>query len=295
MIPAPGNVLVSYHYFKDHDLTRLGGLRVIGDSGAFSAHHQGVTITTAQLAAWATRWRSRFCWVAALDVIGDAHATRRNWHELVDLHGIPGVPTIHFGSDPALLDYYAARGVDFVGLGGMVGRSRNAQMRWLVTVFKYARAKHPDMRFHGWGLTHTQGLQLPFFSVDSSGWSMSYRYGTLTLRDPDRTGKTVALDLDGRSSYTPSVAALLREHYGVNPDEVATSGGHNRPLIVRVSALSASVQEQQFRHLHRRHPVTAPSWGQLDARVDGPHLHLAMVENYTEADVVVALMNGERA
>jgi hypothetical protein len=276
MIPAPRNVLVSYHYFKSYNLDRFVGLRVIGDSGAFSALHQGAEITTAQLSAWAKKWSHRLCWVAALDVIGDADATRRNWHEMVELHGVPGVPTIHFGSDPALMDYYAERGVDFIGLGGMVGRAAPKQMRWLVQVFKYAREHHPAMRFHGWGLTHAKALQLPFFSVDSSGWGGGYRYGRLTLRDPN-SATVHSLDLNGRETYSPAVARLLRDHYGVNPSEVATSGPHNRLRMVRLSALSASVQEQQFRKLHRRNPISAPCWGRLAAPhpVSGPHYHLA--------------------
>lgn len=282
MIPAPRNILVSYHYFKGYNLDRFDGLRVIGDSGAFSAHHQGAEITTDQLIAWAIKWRHRLCWVAALDVIGQPAATRRNWQTMVKA-GIPAVPTVHFGGKPNLLDFYAGQGVDFVGLGGLVGRQPPAQMRWLVTMFQYAKRNHPQMRFHGWGLSHDRALQLPFFSVDSSGWGGGYRYGRLALRDPN-SATVHNLDLNGRETYSPAVARLLRDHYGVNPSEVSTSGPHNRLLMVRLSALSASVQEQQFRHLHRRNPVSAPEWGRLapPGRVaappatPGPHMHLAV-------------------
>ena len=183
-IPPPRNVLCSYHFFKDFDLDRISHLRVIGDSGAFSAKSVGAEITTANLAAWANKWRHRLCWVAALDVIGDAEATRRNWHEMVDEYGVPGVPTIHFGCPPETMDYYVERGVDFIGLGGLVGRPAPAQMRWMVSMFRYARDKHPDLRFHGWGVTSRDALKLPFFSVDSSGWTTGVRYGRVILRDP---------------------------------------------------------------------------------------------------------------
>ena len=291
MIPAPRNILVSYHYFKGFDLNKFAGLRVIGDSGAFSAKHQGAEITTPQLAAWAQRWRHRLCWVAALDVIGNPVATQRNWHEMVDTHGVPAVPTVHFGGKPELLDYYVQRGVDFIGLGGMVGRPIPAQMRWLVSMFRYARDHHPDLRFHGWGVTSADALKLPFYSVDSSGWGGGYRYGRLSLRDP-ASAKVHSLELNGRTTYAPEVARLLSRHYGVAPSEVATSGPHNRLLMVRLSALSASVQEQQFRRMHRRNPVPAPHWGQLDgANASGPHAHLALNnkgQDY-EVDTVTAL------
>ena len=295
MIPAPRNILVSYHYFKGFDLNKFAGLCVIGDSGAFSAKHQGAEITTGQLAAWAKRWSHRLCWVAALDVIGDSVATQRNWHELVDTYGVPGVPTVHFGGKPELLDYYVERGVDFIGLGGLVGRPIPAQMRWLVSMFRYARDNHPDLRFHGWGVTSAEALKLPFFSVDSSGWGGGYRYGRLSLRDPS-SAKVHNLDLNGRTTYAPEVARLLARHYGVSPSEVATSGPHNRLLMVRLSALSASVLEQQFRRTHRRNPVSPPSWGQLGgANASGPHLHLADTSHPEKGLVEVANMAHETA
>lgn len=271
-IPWPRNILCSFHYFRDYDLDRYSNLNIIGDSGAFSAGSQGAKISTADLAGWAKQWRHRLVWVAALDVIGDPAATRRNWLDMVENHCIPGVPTIHFGEDPSMLDFYAERGVDFVGLGGMVGKHTAKQMRWLITVFRYARDHHPDMKFHGWGVTADSVLQLPFYSVDSSGWTQAFRFGTVILRDP-RTNDRIPVQLDGRGVYQPKVARLLLDHYGVNPAHVATSHAGNRQLIVRMSALSASVREQWFRSKHG--PIPRPRWGRLAEHTAAPHLHLA--------------------
>lgn len=288
MIPAPRNALVSYHYFKGYDLNKLASLRLIGDSGAFSAHAQGATITTKEIADWAKQWPHRLAWVASLDVIGDPEGTRRNWHDMVDNYGVEGVPTIHFGADPKLMDYYAERGVDFMGLGGMVGYrgSRTKLLRWLVAVFKHQQRYHPEMRFHGWGVSSPDLLRVPFYSVDSSGWGSSYRYGRLVLRDP-RTNKQIAVALDGRSAYAPSIAKLLTLHYGVAPSQIAKSQPGNRPLIVKISALAASVNEQHMRR--RLGVVTAPKWG-LNSRVDGPHQHL--VDGSAEHLSIVARLDG---
>lgn len=119
-IPIPRNILMSYHYFKDYDLDRVPNLTIIGDSGAFSAKSQGATITTKELADWAKKWRHRLKWVAALDVIGNPVSTYSNWREMVDVHGVEAIPTIHYGTHPSDLDKYARRGVDLVGLGGLV-------------------------------------------------------------------------------------------------------------------------------------------------------------------------------
>jgi hypothetical protein len=287
VIPAPRNALVSFHYYKSYDLDRLAGLRLIGDSGAFSAASQGATITTADLAGWAKRWAHRLAWVASLDVIGDPVATRRNWHDIVDNHGLPAVPTIHFGADPKLMDYYATRGVDFMGLGGMVGhKGQKAKlMRWLIAVFQYQARHWPDMRFHGWGVSSPELLRVPFYSVDSSGWGAAYRYGRLRIRDP-RTGEAVEFPLDGRAAYRPDIAKLLSRHYGVAPSQVCRSVPSNRPLIVRVSALSASVNEQLMRR--RLGVVSAPKWGGLAGA--GPHLHL--VEGYAPHLEILADLDG---
>lgn len=294
-IPPPRNLLVSYHYYARYDLSRFAHCRVIGDSGAYSAATLGATISTAQLAEWAHKWRDVLCWVASLDVIGDAAATKRNWHELVEVHGLQVVPTLHYGSDMSLMDYYAARGVDFMGLGGMIGKSTAQQQRWLLSCFRYARDRHPTMRFHGWGVTADTLLRLPFYSVDSSGWGAAYRYGRLALRDP-RTGKKIGVPLDGRGTYDPEVVGVLQQ-YGVTPSQVAKSGSHNLKLMVRLSALSASVGEQQFRYLHRRHPITAPQWGINHGRPAGPHQHLALADGYNgdgrHVDATLIQLNAE--
>ncbi|AWN04204.1 queuine tRNA-ribosyltransferase [Gordonia phage Sour] len=274
-IAPPRNLLTSYHFYKDFDIDRFAGYRIAADSGAFSAMNAGASISVKELSEWILRWQDRFCWAASLDVIGDRDGTRRNWHQMVDDYGIEAVPTVHFGAPPTDLDYYAERGVDFVGLGGLVGKPVPRQMRWIITMFKYARDHHPDMRFHGWGVTSPRIMQLPWFSVDSSGWSSSYRYGRLVIRDP-HTGKAHTVVMNGSGTYEPEVARIMREHYGVNPRDAAYSNGANRPTIVRLSLLSASVQEQHFRRLHRRSPISTPKWGQFDRRPSGPHQHLAL-------------------
>lgn len=269
-IPYPVNALVSFHYFEDYDLDRLPNLRLIGDSGAFSAKSQGAEITPAGLAEWGRKWSHRLAWVAALDVIGDPDRTYRNWYEMVNRQGVKAVPTIHFGTDPTELDRYADEGVDFVGLGGLVGVPTKRQMRWLIQVFRYARDNHPEMRFHGWGCTSVPHYDLPFYSIDSSSWTGAVRYGTMVLADP-RTGKNVTYKLDGRDAYQPHVARLLTDYYGISPRDASYSSAENRLTIVRLASLAMSVRERRFRKRHGA--VSAPKW--IGDGRTGPHLHLA--------------------
>lgn len=295
-IQPPRNTLVSCHYYGGFDLDKFSNTTLIGDSGAYSARTQGIEITNAVLTAWAQTWYHRLAWVAAMDVSGDIPTTRANWQTLCD-KGLPAVSTLHLGGDPAEMDWYVEQGVDFLGLGGIAGVSSGsaAIFRWLVQVFKYARANHPQMRFHGWGITKPDWLRLPFWSVDSSGWGASYRYGRLALRHP-LTGKVLNIKLDGQDAYRPEVAMLLRDHYGVNPSDVAKSGAHNRLLMVQLSALSASVQEQQWRKMHRNSGITPPSWGRLGGwNYDtAPNQHLALSNGQHEDDAIINLNGPHR-
>src|SRR5215212_495065 len=147
MIPAPKNLLVSFHYYKNWDLDRLRPRRIIGDSGAYSAKKIGAKVTTRQLAAWTKIWEHRLQWIASLDIAGDIEQTRKNWLRMVDEYQLPAVSTLHVGDPPEEMDWYAVRGVDFLGLGGMAGSNNlpSIQFRWLCQVFKYAQQAHPEM------------------------------------------------------------------------------------------------------------------------------------------------------
>lgn len=258
-ITFPVDALVSYHYYReDKDMAPLaatGRLRLIGDSGAFSALTQGARIDLAEYATWVARWREHLFWAAALDVIGDPHATHRNWLVLRDRYGLSTVPTLHAGGGTSWLDVYAAEGVDLVGLGGLVGKAA-AAFRWAVHIFRYARAKYPEMRFHLWGVAATQYLDaLPTYSADSSGAVLGelYRYARLRLFDP-RSGQHHRVRLKGGTQVF-ALGRLLRDVYGVDPAEIRTSHAGNRQMLVQLAAAST---QQYSAWLQRRHRVTAP-------------------------------------
>lgn len=264
----PVNALVSFHYFKNVDLAPLaqGGLRLIGDSGAYSVKVSGAEISLDSFGTWGLAQRHLLCWVASLDVIGDAEGTWRNYRYLRHERGLDAVPTVHFGADPRELDRYAADGVDFVGLGGMVPHksSPDRLLRWCVAMFRYARTAHPTMRFHGWGVTHPRLLDsLPWWSVDSSGAGSAYRYGRATLYNPT-TGKTLSFEMDARSAHLHG--ELLRTHYGINPAEVSSSSRDNRALHVRLGVRALQLKEAWLR---QRFQVSPPSYGDATAAAVG--------------------------
>lgn len=282
----PINALVSFHYFENQDIKEMTnwGLRIIGDSGAYSAASQGTQINVKAFSNWGKKWQDSLCWLASLDVIGDAKGSRKNF-DLLRKEGLEVVPTLHYGAEPSLISDYVKEGVDFIGLGGMVPHKSEPQrlLRWGLSMFRYARDHHPEVRFHGWGVTHPSlVMNLPWFSVDSSGFSSAYRFGRLSLFDP-RVAKKVGIKLDGSDINKHS--ELLRTVYAIDPSRVSLSTRETRRDLVRLSV--AAVQKQEA-YLQRRHKVSAPKYGLLKSKeqgsgprihfVDAARIHLSMLE-----------------
>lgn len=271
----PVNALASYHYFAETDMDALCrmGLRCVGDSGAFSAANANAPISLDSFAAWASRWQRSLAWVASLDKIGDERGSWRNYRELRDSYKLNVIPTVHYGADPTALDRYAADGVDFVGLGGMVPYKAQIDrlMRWCVAMFRYARDTHPQMRFHGWGVTSPRMIvNLPWYSVDSSKVSTAGRYGLLHLFNP-RTGKTSDVAVNGRAMFAE--ADLLRDVYGVEPADVAVLTKATSRPVMRLAV--ASMQRREDYVKRRLGPVPAPSYGITRRHATaGPHIHV---------------------
>jgi hypothetical protein len=267
----PVNGLVSYHYYRNRNIDEMAswGFRLIGDSGAFSAMSLGQPIQMDEFAAWGHKWKDSLCWIASLDVIGDEKGSWQNYKALKGM-GLDVIPTIHFGQDPKVLDQYAADGVDYVGLGGMVSqRSQEKKLlRWCLSVFRYAKENHPNMRFHGWGVTHPELiLNLPFYSVDSSGFGSTWRYARTRLWDPEKK-RFVRFRHDGKEPY--EYRQLLHDWYdGVTPEEIEFSTPENKRVLVLLAIKNAQLLED---YLRDRFQVEPPKYGLREPLI-GPNIH----------------------
>lgn len=276
-LDVPTDILCSFHYFGDIDMgaMRSWGTRIIGDSGAFSAMSTGKPIEREVFHAWADRWRDDLLWVAALDVIGDAEASYQNWLA-ARRDGLELVPTIHYGEGTAQLDRFAEEGATLIGLGGMVPYSSEKErlMRWTLMMHRHARDHHPQVRFHGWGISHPYLVDnLPWWSTDSSGFSSCFRFGTLRLWEP-RRGRFVGVDLNGRDLARH--ARLLREVYGIDWRVVAESKSENRRELGRVAIRSVQLYAAW---LQKRQAVTPPALliERLERESSGPLSSAAVI------------------
>lgn len=259
LVRYPLDALASFHYYRrDQQMDNIIGTKrlcLIGDSGAFSALTQGTPIHMNEYLAWCKQWVPYLAWAATLDVIGDPAATLRNWRTMRDHHQLATVPTLHVGTDPHWIDTYAREGCDFMGLGGMVQRELQA-LPWLVHVFRYARDRHPQMRFHLWGATRRKLLDnLPAYSADSSGiLGAAYRFASLRLFHPD-TGRNITVAMKGANVHKHG--RLLRDHYQVDPADITRPTPENRHILIQIAARSTQLYAQW---LTRRHNVSPPAW-----------------------------------
>ncbi len=261
-------LLVSYHYHRTTDLAELvdsfgGDVDLFADSGAYSAATTGATIRVADYAAWLADWAPLWTVRSGLDVIGDHEATARNT-EALRAAGADVIPVFHVGEPWSVLEVLCATN-PYVALGGMalhaVGASKQRPlMRWLVKCFRIA--EQHGTRFHGFGMTSAQLVKsLPFYSVDSSSYTLGIRWGlaylwnepalrmeSILFRNPDEVRPHA--DLFRTHGLDP--AAVVR------PDFMRAGTPGFAEQRVSVGAACSRAYGLMERTLSARHQVTPP-------------------------------------
>jgi hypothetical protein len=161
-------------YFKEE-----GRSKVFLDSGAFSSYKRGLSIDLEEYERFIVEHLSDIEVYAALDVIGNPEATRRNV-ELMESHGLRPMPTFHFGSPDSelerLLDKY-----DYIALGGVaiLGSRKRLLQAWLDKCFSSV-IRRKGKKVHGFGIMARWAWErYPFYSVDGSSWCVPGKYRTL--------------------------------------------------------------------------------------------------------------------
>lgn len=277
-------LLVSYHYHRSTDFTDLvndlgGDVDLFADSGAYSAATTGATINLADYTAWLQHWAPLWTVRAGLDVIGDHEATARNTAALQDA-GQDVLPVFHVGEPWNVLETLCARH-RYVALGGMAlhavgGAKQRPLMRWLVRCFRIAA--ETGTVFHGFGLTSAQLVKnLPFYSIDSSSYTIGQRWGLAYLWDaPAWKMRSIFF----RNSDEVRPRAHLFTKHGIHPARVISEGflrpgtltmADDRNDITTVSARAYQFMEQS---LTRRHQITPPALPRCDDT--GTKVYLAL-------------------
>lgn len=172
------NLLCAFPYITKRLAKLIGenyaALRFIIDSGAFTAWRAGKAIALDDYCRFLEQlpfvpWR-----YFALDVVGDPHATLRNYETMLK-RGFKPVPVFTRGERVPLLERYYETS-DVVAFGGLVGTPGNKG--FVNGIMRHVKKR----RCHWLGLT-----SLPFLKVyrpymcDTASWESGAQFATIRL------------------------------------------------------------------------------------------------------------------
>lgn len=204
--------LESYHYIKGERHIKLiqeDNRQIFLDSGAFSMFTKGVTIPLSDYSEFIKKNQGVIEVASVMDGIGDPALTYENQKKLEDL-GVSVLPCFHYGEDPRYLEYYLAN-YDHITLGGMVPISTPDLYKWLDFIWgNYLTDDegYPTHKVHGFGLTVLDLMKrYPWYSVDSTSWVLTGRFGSIFIAKPD--GREMKLAISDQSPKLKDI----NQHY----------------------------------------------------------------------------------
>ncbi len=165
------------------------GVRLLLDSGAFTAFTTGKTFTVDGYAEWVRMVQLEYGALLTafdylnLDVIGDQTATWKN-QEALERMGLRPVPILTHTSHAQDLERILEYGYTYFALGGLVALrgDKPAVRQWLDSV--YRRLMQHQEKTGVWIRTHLLGCtwewlleRYPAYSSDSSTWLSPIRFG----------------------------------------------------------------------------------------------------------------------
>ena len=164
-------------------------MKIMLDSGAFTAYQQKVSINLSDYIAYCQE-NARFLEsYVNLDVIPStdnpqgweeaAKQSDRNYQRMKK-EGLSPIPVYHFGERRYWLDKLVQEGAPRIGLGGIARRKSSDKKQWLQGCFNYL-SQYP-VKVHGFGISSLKLLdQYPWDSADSLSWVLTAAMGRITL------------------------------------------------------------------------------------------------------------------
>ena len=261
--PERLRVLASYAYPAAVDAALAAKAELLVDSGAFTAFGQGETIELSAYAEFLEERAEGIETAVTLDVIGDWRGTARNYDLLRERMGdrVNIMPVWHSGSPESELRRLC-REHDYIGVGGVTTMASQVDKFMRHMVHAHRIAAETGTKLHGLGVTGARAmLDLPWWTVDSSSWLGSVRYGNATLTNP--RGRFVRASV-GRK--LPHEFAQLLRFYDLDPAIVSEKGfaivsqrGHEQGQaeMHQLAGASARAYLLMEGHMRRRHKQDA--------------------------------------
>jgi len=198
-------ILESYHYIqkmaKSTDYLREAKRTIFLDSGAFSMFTQGIEVNLEAYADYIKKNQDVIHIASNLDEIGQ-NKEKQSYdnQKILEGFGVDIKPVHHARDDDKWLLKYMAEGYDYIFLGGMVPESTKYLIGWLDHIWdKYLTNKDGSakIKVHGFGLTTLDLMKrYPWYSVDSTTWVMTSRFGSIYM---DLPGKDIRVTISDQS------------------------------------------------------------------------------------------------
>lgn len=158
---------------------------------------EGISEYMDDYAAFVKKYASGIDYYANVDVIPDPELTWKNQKYLENEHGLTPVPVVHYRTDLKWLQRYIDEGYEYIGLGGLVGSTKQEHcQQWLDRAFNLVcdtKDRKPKVRIHGFGVTvYSLLLRYPWFSVDSTTWTKVAAFGGILV--PHKRGGKFVFD-----------------------------------------------------------------------------------------------------
>lgn len=158
------------------------------DSGAFSFFQWGMDGTAVLDDYIKFLLQTQHRRYPVLDVIGKPSSATWANDQKMRAAGLDPIAVVHFGEPHTEILKYLDAGITNIALGGYAsaGVSVEVARRWIDAVFshigKRVQAGQKMPRIHGFGMTNESVLiAYPFYSVDSTVWLVSRRYGEVLI------------------------------------------------------------------------------------------------------------------
>lgn len=171
------NVLQSYWYLKKGkaQLYRHGDLLI--DSGGYTARLRGIAIKVDNYAQWLNENGVKVAFNLDTNDLQETLENQKYLEKYTDTYIIPIYHLTDYLSDRELLDQFMAYPYIGISAGGAAVELRQASLRQEFVDYVFDRTRD-KVAVHGLGMTSNSMLRrYPFYSVDSTSWLSSSRYG----------------------------------------------------------------------------------------------------------------------
>jgi len=181
-------------------------------------------------AAFVKKYQIAIDLYANVDVIPNPKLSWRNLKYLEREHGLTPVPVVHYTTHLKWLRRHIEVGYKVIGLGGLVGSTRQESCRgWLDQAFDMvcdAPDRLPRVKIHGFGVTNYPLLvRYPWWSVDSVTWAKQGGFGCILV--PHKRGGRFVFDTPPYSVKI-SIECAARKEKG---NHFLTMAGAERAII----------------------------------------------------------------